>query len=121
MISLRVIFIIAVCALPFSLGAQDNKNLNVDANTRSIKGTVLDTTGKPAAGAVVQLKDTKTLQIRSYITLADGTYHFSGLSTNVDYELKADHEGKSSGAKTLSTFDSRRAATLDLKLKMGKT
>jgi len=121
MIAVRMFFVVAALALPFSLDAQDNKNLNEDANTRSVKGTVLDATGKPAPGAVVQLKDTKTLQIRSYITLADGTYHFAGLNTNVDYEVKADLEGKSSGAKTLSTFDSRKAATLDLKLKMGKT
>ena len=121
MIVLRILFLIAALALPFSLGAQDNKNLNEDANTRSVKGTVTDATGKPASGAVVQLKDTKTLQIRSFVTLVDGTYHFAGLNTNVDYEVKADLEGKSSGAKTLSTFDSRKAATLDLKLKMGKT
>ena len=48
-------------------------------------------------GAVVQLKDTKTLQIRSFITQDKGEYHFAGLSTNIDYELKADHDGASSG------------------------
>jgi hypothetical protein len=68
------------------------------------------------SGAVVQLKDTKTLQVRSFITQQDGAYHFAGLSTNVDYELKAEHEGASSGTKTLSVFDGRKNASINLKL-----
>ena len=41
----------------------------------------------------------KTLQIRSFITKEDGTYHFFELSPDVDYELKADFQGASSGPK----------------------
>jgi hypothetical protein len=65
---------------------------------------------------VVQLKNMKTLQIRSFITLDDGTYHFFELSPDVDYELKADFRGASSGTKTLSSFDSRKKAIINLKL-----
>jgi len=43
---------------------------------------------QPVNGAVVQLKNTKTLQIRSFITKDDGTYHFYDLSPDIDYELK---------------------------------
>lgn len=110
----------AVLLLLLSLGlaAQGNKKLNEDPNTRSVQGVVVDAGGKPVNNANVQLKDMKTLQIRSYITHEDGTYHFAGLSTNVDYELKAATEtGQSSGTKTLSTFDGRKTATIDLKLK----
>ncbi len=121
MLATRLILAAALIALPSSLAAQDNTSLNEDTNTRSVKGVVLDKTGKPAAGAIVQLKNTKTLLIRSYITHEDGAYHFAGLNTNDDYELKADHGGQSSGTKTLSTFDSRKTATLDLKLKPGKS
>src|SRR5690348_13370127 len=95
--------------------AQDKK-LNDDPNSRSVEG-VVTASSKPATGAVVQLKDTKTLQIRSYVTHDDGAFHFAGLSTNVDYELKAEHEGHSSGTKTLSNFDGRKTAVVDLKLK----
>jgi len=70
----------------------------------------------PVNGAVVQLKNTKTLQIRSFITQQDGSYYFNGLSTDVDYELKADYQGLSSSTKTLSSFDSRKEAILNLKL-----
>ena len=67
-------------------------------------------------GAVVQLKNLKSLQIRSFITKEDGTYHFYELSPDVDYELKADFQGTASGSKTLSSFDSRREAIINLKL-----
>ena len=109
--------LLAVCLLSFGLMAQGKKKLNEDANTRSVEGIVTDGGDQPVTGAVVQLKDTKTLQIRSYITHEDGKYHFAGLSTNVDYELKADHNGTASSSKTLSIYDGRKAATINLKLK----
>jgi hypothetical protein len=97
--------------------AQDKK-LNEDPNTRSVEGVVSSAAGKSVTGAVVQLKDTKTLQIRSYVTHEDGAYHFAGLSTNVDYELKAETPaGQSSGTKRLSNFDGRKTATVNLPVK----
>jgi hypothetical protein len=85
-------------------------------NTRSVQGTVTVADGSLVNGAVVQLKNTKTLQIRSFITKDDGTYHFYDLSPDIDYELKADYQGASSSTKTLSSFDSRRQTVLNLKL-----
>ena len=83
---------------------------------RSVQGSVTNPDESAAAGAVVQLKNMKTLQVRSFITLEDGTYHFFELSPDVDYELKADLKGASSGPKTLSSFDSRKKAIINLKL-----
>ena len=85
-------------------------------NTRSVQGTVTVADGSLVNGAVVQLKNTKTLQIRSFITKDDGTYHFYDLSPDIDYELKADYQGASSSTKTLSSFDSQKQSTLNLKL-----
>ena len=90
---------------------------NDDTGTRSVQGVVTDASGKPVAGAVVQLKDTKTLQVRSYRTEADGAYHFSGLSTNVEYELEAKSDDTTSGKKTLTVFNTQKVATVNLKLK----
>jgi len=58
------------------------------------------------------------LQIRSFITQEDGVYHFYELNTDVDYKLKAEDKksGASSDAKTLSSFDSRKQAIINLKL-----
>jgi hypothetical protein len=87
-----------------------------DVGKRSVQGVVTDNASNVVDGAVVQLKNTKTLQIVSFITLKDGTYRFHGLSPDIDYVLKADHNGASSGNKTLSSFDSRTKAIINLKI-----
>ena len=87
-----------------------------DQNVRSVQGTVTDANDSAIDGAVVQLKNTKTLQIRSFITKEHGAYYFHGLSPDVDYELKAEYQGQSSPTKTLSAFDSRKQAVINLKL-----
>jgi hypothetical protein len=87
-----------------------------EETTRSVEGAVTTAEDAPAAGAVVQLKNTKTLQIRSFITKESGAYYFHELSTDVDYELKANFQGASSDTKTLSSFDSRKQARINLKL-----
>jgi len=90
-----------------------------DDHTRSVQGVVTSADEKPVSGAVVQIKNTKTLQIRSFITQDNGSYYFHELSPDVDYELRAfdsRHEA-SSPTKSLSSFDSRKLAILDLKLK----
>jgi hypothetical protein len=101
------------------LWAQNSRDRN-DTGTRTVSGVVSDADGKPVPGAVVYLKDTKTLAIRTFYAQADGSYHFAGLGTNNDYELKAEHGGASSGTKTLTSFDSRKTAVIDLKLKPQK-
>ncbi|MBZ5610408.1 MAG: carboxypeptidase-like regulatory domain-containing protein [Acidobacteriia bacterium] len=87
-----------------------------DTSTRSLQGIVTDASGNIAAKAVVKLKDTKTLQIQSFITSADGSYHFVGLSTEIEYEVKADHADATSGWKKLSVFNTKKVATINLKL-----
>ena len=84
---------------------------------KSVSGIVTDATGNPVPGAVVQLKNTKTLQVRSFIAKDMGEYFFQGLATDVDYELKAEANGKSSGTKMLSSFDSHAEARINLQLK----
>lgn len=88
-----------------------------EGNVRTVQGTVSDPDGAAVAGAVVQLKNTKTLQIRSFIAKEHGDYYFNGLSPDVDYELKAESGGAASGTKTLSSFDNRKQAVMNLQLK----
>jgi hypothetical protein len=84
---------------------------------RSVEGRVLTPSGTIVAGAVVQIKDSKTLQIRSFITQTDGRYRFYGLNSNSEYQLMAEKNGSSSGIKTLSMFANRNKAVIDLKMK----
>lgn len=88
-----------------------------DTNTRTVQGVVTNAANQPVEGAVVQLENTKTLQIRSFITQKDGMYHFAGLGTDVEYKLKADYDGVSTSWKTLSVFNTKKTAVINLKLK----
>ena len=81
-----------------------------------IEGTVLSSAGAPVPGAIVLLKDGKTLQVRSYIAQQDGRYRFYGLSTDVNWELRAEKDGLTSKTKTVSVFDSHPSVQLNLKL-----
>ena len=92
------------------------KKKSDDSNVRAVQGIVTDASGNPVPGAVVQLKNTKTLQVRSFITKEQGDYYFNGLSPDVDYELRAEANGVSSGSKGLSSFDSRKQAVINLTL-----
>src|ERR1700730_14128700 len=91
-----------------------------DDKLRMVQGVVIDAQDNPLVGAVVQLKNSKTLQVRSFITQENGTYQFHGLDPNVDYLLKADYQDGSSPWKTLSSFDSRKQATMNLKIPTNK-
>ena len=106
--------IVAFCLAVAPAAAQ--KKEKEKPNERSVVGVVLDNGDNPIEGAVVQLKDMKSLVIRSFITRTDGRYHFDPLSTEIDYELKASHQGKSSNTRLLSTFDSRKKASMNLKI-----
>ncbi len=110
------IAIAMLCAglLCADLNAQQKNENNT---TRTLEGVVTNAANQPVAKAVVQLKNTKTLQIRSFITQDDGTYHFAGLATDVEYQIKADRDGVSTSWKTLSVFDSKKTAVINLKLK----
>ena len=87
------------------------------ASSRTIEGTVLSEEGAPVPGAIVQIKDQKTLQVRSYIAQKDGKYQFWGLSNDVNYEVRAMAGGLASKIKTVSVFNSHSKVKLDLKLK----
>jgi hypothetical protein len=84
--------------------------------SRTIEGTVLSATGAAVPGAVVLIKDSKTLQVRSYVAQQDGKYHFYGLSTGSNYQLRGQAQGLTSKTKTVSVFDSHRKVVLNLKL-----
>src|SRR5258708_925157 len=112
----RVVLIGAMALLVCTAGAFAASKKGEDQNVRSVQGTVTDASENAIDGAVVQLKNTKNLQIRSFIAKEHGAYYFHGLSPDVDYELKADYQGQTSPTKTLSAFDSRKQAVINLKL-----
>ena len=81
---------------------------------RLVSGVVRDASGNALPASVVQLENELDLSIRSYITGADGRYHFSEVSYDIDYTLKARYRKYWSKAKTLSNFDSASHPEIDL-------
>lgn len=87
---------------------------------RSVEGIVRDATDTPLKGAVVYLKDTRTLAIKSFLSDEDGNFHFSQLSNNTDYEIYAEYNGKRSKARGISSFDSKSEFNFTLKIDVNK-
>lgn len=103
--------------LAVSLPAQDKKEKERrEAQLRTVRGTVTDRDENPVAAAVVYLKNVKTQVVKTSIANDDGTYRFSGLDPNVDYEVHAEHEDRASPTRTVSSFDSRKEIVIQLKL-----
>lgn len=100
--------LLAVTAMPLAAQA-----------TRTLQGQVMKGGDAPLPGAVVYLKNTKTLAIRTFVSDDKGNYRFASLSPNVDYEIYAEYKGAKSDTKTLSAFDSRSTATINLKVNAG--
>lgn len=90
------------------------------AATRSVKGLVTTEAEVPLPGAVVQLKNTRTLQVKSFIADSQGSYYFHGLDPATDYELKARYEEESSKTRTVSSFDGRDEVIFNFEIKVTK-
>jgi protocatechuate 3,4-dioxygenase beta subunit len=100
-------------AQPMASGAMSDK----PPQMRTLTGQVTNQQNAPLPEAIVYLKNTKTMAVKTYIAGRDGTYRFNALSPNVDYQVYAEHKGKKSDTKTLSSFDSRATAHINLKIK----
>jgi hypothetical protein len=93
--------------------AQDQKG---QPELRTVHGTVDDKDENPVPSSVVYLKNVKTQGVKTYIADDSGSYRFSGLDPNVDYEIHAEHNDLTSSVRTISSYDSRRDINLVLKL-----
>jgi hypothetical protein len=87
-----------------------------EAPTRTVKGIVTDENENPLQ-AVVQLKNTRTMDVRSYYVREDGRYFFSGLDLNTDYEVRAFMDGWQEKTRRVSAFDDRTELFYQLTLK----
>ncbi len=81
---------------------------------RTLTGVVMDKAESPLKDAVVYLKNRKTNKILTYVADAAGNYRFPNLSRKQDYEVYAELKGRKSPVKTLSSFDSRVHAKINL-------
>lgn len=88
---------------------------------RSVQGFVRDQSGNPLPGAVVEIEDRTTLQVRSYITEKDGAYRFGQLLPDLTYHLRAKFAGVFGHSKDISKYSSKDNARVDLTVEIPKT
>ncbi len=74
----------------------------------------------PAAGAVVYLENPTSLAIKSYLTNANGGFHFNNISPQTDYEVWAELNGVQSKHKFISQFSNHTKFDFTLKLESKK-
>jgi len=110
-------FIVLLLALPL-LGF--TPHATAQTGQKIVEGKVVGSSNQPQPGAIVYLKNTKTEDIKSFISVADGSYRFGQLSPDVDYEIWAEYNGRKSATKTISSFDSKKTLDYQLKVDTGK-
>jgi D-serine deaminase-like pyridoxal phosphate-dependent protein len=86
------------------------------AAQRVVQGKVELSSGGMAKGAIVYIKNTKTLEVRTYISSSDGSYRFGQLSSDADYTVWAEYQGKKSKERTISSFDTKKVFTVVLRI-----
>lgn len=84
---------------------------------RVVTGTVLDAESAAVAGATVFLRNAKTKSIRSYTSTKDGHFRFAQVNMSEDFDLWAEKDGKKSGVKTVSSWDTSKDFERELKIK----
>jgi len=104
------LLIVVIALVAFSASAQKESPL------RTVRGQVVDRDEKPLPTAIVYLENMKTQKVSTHIADDGGSYRFSGLDPNVDYEIHAEHQGMSSAKRSISTLESRNEIIIQLKV-----
>ncbi len=83
---------------------------------RRLTGKVFLPDGKPAQGAVVELRN-QSNAIRTAISTADGSFQFPGLLADLDYDVRARFGGLESNRVRWSHLSSRKEKDVTLRLR----
>ena len=117
----RTVGLAAILALAACVLFAQEKPKGKESELRTVRGTVVDKEEAPVETAVVYLKNVHTQDIITHLSDSDGTFRFSGLDLNVDYEIHAEKEGMTSANRSVSNFDTRKEFVLTLKLDRKKS
>jgi hypothetical protein len=102
---------------PAALAAANAGQSRATPKERVVDGKVVDKGDTALAGSVVYLKDTRSLNVKTFICDDAGHFHFGHLSQNTDYELWADSKGVKSNTKSISSFDDKNSYYFTLTVK----
>jgi hypothetical protein len=122
LVLLAVAMMLAACApaqvnLPLG-GSGPSTPKKTKPTSKMLTGTVTDKNEQPINGAVVYLKNSKTLVVKSFFTQENGSYRFPQLALNTGYEIWAEKDGKKSATRGVSQFDDRFAPTINLSINL---
>jgi hypothetical protein len=111
----------SICLLLLTLFSLSNGQLSHAQTTQKVvQGRVVGAGNQPQSGAIVYLKNGRTNDIKSFISTADGSYRFGQLSPDIDYEIWAEYHGEKSSVKTVSSFDSKKSLSYELRVDRAK-
>ena len=99
-----------------SVVVENKEKPKKDSPYRIIQGIVKDQADNPLAGAIVQLKDTKTSKIIDFATKDDGKFAFRDLSMEINYELLAKRGELAAPVKKVSIYDTRKEVIINFTL-----
>jgi hypothetical protein len=117
----RTLGLVVFAALAATVIFAQEKPKGRETELRTVRGTVVDKAETPVETAVVYLKNTRTQDIITHLSDSEGTFRFSGLDLNADYEIHAEREGSTSATRSISNFDTRKEFVLTLKLDRKKS
>jgi hypothetical protein len=117
----RILGLVALAALAATVLFAQDKPKRKESELRTVRGTVVDKDESPVETAVVYLKNVHSQDVTTHLSDSDGTFRFSGLDLNVDYEIHAEKEGMTSSNRSISNFDTRKEFVLTLKLDRKKS
>jgi len=103
-----IAFLLIAATLVFAQGKE--------SQLRTVRGTVVDSTENPVETGVVYLRNSRTQDVTTHLSDSDGTFRFSGLDLNANYEIHAEKDGWTSATRSISNFDTRKEFVLTLKL-----
>jgi hypothetical protein len=98
-------------------GRSLSANAQANFGQRVVNGVVLSADGGVLNSATVFLRNTKSKTIRSYTTAADGHFRFAQVNMADDFDLWAEKDNKKSPSKTVSSWDSRKDVSVELRIK----
>ena len=111
--ALGILLLVGTLLVSVSAVAKDKESATPG---RLLSGRVVDKQDEPVVNAVVYVTDTRSRAVKTYIVGPDGSYRFPALSANVDYEVYAQFNGKSSDTKRISQFDDRKVLSVVLRI-----